>query len=451
MKPSAVSRRRFLATTAAAWATIQVVPGRVLGAGGEAPPSRRINVAGIGVGGMGKNNIAELAKTENIVALCDVDHAYCAPVFAKHPGAELFKDYRVMLEKRKDIEAVMIATPDHTHAVIAMAALKAGKHVYCQKPLTRHVGEARMLAKAAAESKLVTQMGIQGHSGEGIRLITEWIRSGAIGAVREVDAWCTLSYYPAGRAYWCTTHYDRPAETPPTPEGMDWDLWIGPAPMRPYHPTYHPGRWRAWKTFGSGMIADRGTHTLDPIVAALELGAPESVTATVCGGNAETHPFATIVNFRFPARGAMPSVKLNWYDGLRAPRPPELEDGRILGEPEGGALFRGDKGLLTCGIYGGSPRLIPETAMKDFKRPEPTLPRVKGSHERDWTDAIREGRKAGADFAYGGPLTEILQLGNIAMNFDGILKWDAAAQKFPNRPEADAMVMPRYRDGWTLG
>ncbi len=219
-------------------------PRRVLGLG-QTPPSDRLNVAGIGVGGKGADDLAEL-DGENIVALCDVDPNYAAKTIARYPGIRFYTDYRVMLEKQKDIDAVVIATPDHTHAVITLAAMQLGKHVYTQKPLTHNVWDSRMLARAARDSKVTTQMGIQGHSGEGMRLISEWIAAGLIGEVTEVDAWCSLSYYPWGHAYWSTTWGDRPTDTPPVPAGMDWDLWIGPAPMRPYHPAYHPLVWRCW-------------------------------------------------------------------------------------------------------------------------------------------------------------------------------------------------------------
>ncbi|MCX5644001.1 MAG: Gfo/Idh/MocA family oxidoreductase [Phycisphaerae bacterium] len=279
MSQQSISRRRLLGTAAATTAAFTIVPRHVLGGAQHTAPSEKLNIAGIGVGGMGKSNLSQL-ESENIVALCDVDHVYAAGTFKKYPQAKVYTDYREMLDKEKGIEAVMIATPDHTHAVISMEAMRRGKHVYCQKPLTHDVYEARMLAKAARETGVTTQMGIQGHSMEGARLIGEWIADGAIGEVREVDAWCSLSYYPFGHAYWSSKWSRRPKDTPPVPATLNWDLWLGPAPQRPYHPAYHPAVWRCWWDFGSGMMGDRGAHTLDPVVWALKLGHPTSIEAT---------------------------------------------------------------------------------------------------------------------------------------------------------------------------
>ncbi|HUU10064.1 MAG TPA: Gfo/Idh/MocA family oxidoreductase, partial [Phycisphaerae bacterium] len=273
-----ITRRDFLAAASTA-AAVTIVSRDVLGGAAATPPSEKLAIAGIGVGGMGGGNLRQL-ETENIVALCDVDHAYAAGAFKRYPKAAQYTDFREMLDKQKDIDAVLVATPDHTHAVISMAAIKAGKHVYCQKPLTHDVYEARMLAQAAKQAKVATQMGIQGHSMEGARLIREWIEAGVIGEVAEVDAWCDLSYYPWGHAGWSSRWSDRPKDTPAVPATLDWDLWIGPAPHRTYHPAYHPAVWRCWWDFGCGMMGDRGAHTFDPIVWALKLGAPTRIEAT---------------------------------------------------------------------------------------------------------------------------------------------------------------------------
>jgi len=442
-----INRRAFLAGSAVA-ATVSVVPRHVLG-GGQNPPSEKLNVAGIGVGGMGQSNLRQL-ESENVVALCDVDHAYAAPVFKRYPKAKIYADYRKMLDQQKDIDAVVIATPDHTHAVISMAAMRHGKHVYCQKPLTHDVYESRMLAKAAKEEGVVTQMGIQGHSMEGGRLICEWIADGAIGEVTEVDAWCSLSYYPFGHAGWSSRWSRRPKETPPVPSTLDWDLWLGPAPERPYHPAYHPAVWRCWWDFGCGMMGDRGAHTLDPVFWALKLGQPTSVDANSLDLNPDTHPVASIVTYQFPARGDLPPVKLTWYDGLRPPRPEELEDGRRMGHTEGGSLFKGTKGKLVAGVYGEGPRLIPESAMRAYKTPAKTIPRVKGSHEQDWVRACKTGGRAGADFDYSGPLTEMCLLGNVARRVDARIEWDAEKMEVTNLPEANRYVRTDYRKGWSL-
>jgi len=448
MKKGEITRRGFLGAAASA-AAFTIVPRHVLGGPAQAAPSEKLHIAGIGVGGMGGGNLRQL-ESEAIVALCDVDHAYAAEAIKRYPQAKVYKDYREMLDKQKDIEAVLVATPDHTHAVISMAAIKAGKHVYCQKPLTHDVYEARMLAQAAREAKVATQMGIQGHSGEGARLVCEWVGDGAIGEVREVDAWCSLAYYPWGHAGWSTRWGTRQTDTPPAPEGLDWDLWIGPAPMRPYHPAYHPAVWRAWRDFGSGMMGDRGAHTLDPVVWALKLGAPTSIEATSMGSTDETYQLSAIVTYRFPARENLPPVKLTWYEGTRAPRPPELEDGRQMGHVEGGALLRGTKGLLTCGVYGESPRLVPETFMKEYKQPAKTLPRVDGTHEMDWVRACKTGKPAGANFDYSGPLTEMCALGNVAIRADARIEWDAANMKVTNLPDANQYIRREYRKGWSL-
>ena len=448
MKEREVTRRRFLGA-AAAGAAFTVVSRHVLGGPRHLAPNEKLNVAGIGVGGMGGSNLRNV-ESENIVALCDVDPGYAAGTIKRYPNAKLHKDYRKMLDEQKDLDAVIVATPDHTHAVISMAAIKAAKHVYCQKPLTHDPYEARRLAQAAREAKVATQMGIQGHSGEGARLICEWIWAGALGEIREVDAWCSLSYYPWGHAGWSSKWGSRPKETPPVPATLDWDLWLGPAPERPYHPAYHPAVWRCWWDFGNGMMGDRGAHTLDPVFWAMKLGAPASVEATSLGLNPETHPIASIVTYEFPAREGLPPLKLTWYDGLRAPRPPELEQGRIMGHPEGGALFKGTKAKLMCGVYGDSPRLIPESLMKETKRPERTIPRVNGSHEQDWVRACKSGQPAGANFDYSGPLTEMCLLGNVARRADARIEWDAANVKVTNPPEANKYVRTEYRKGWSL-
>ncbi len=448
MDRSKTTRRHFLASTAAAGA-FTILPRQALARAGTMAPSDKMNIAGIGVGGMGAGNLRE-CESENIVALCDVDPNYAAKTFAKYPKAKVFSDYRKMFDEMKDLDGVVIATPDHTHAVISAAAMQAGLHVYCQKPLTHDIYEARSLARIAREKGVVTQMGIQGHSGEGIRLICEWAWGGVIGAVKEVDAWCSLSYYPFGHAGWSSKWSDRPEDTPPVPEGLDWELWLGPAPARPYHPAYHPAVWRCWWDFGCGMMGDRGVHTLDCVYTALKLGAPETIEASVMGGNAETHPLAAIVTFKFPAREDLPPVKVTWYEGLEPPRPDELEEGRQL-PAEGGVLIKGEKGTIMAGVYGDSPRLIPESAMKAAQLPEKTLPRIEGTHEQDWIRACKSRGQADASFDYSSGLTEVALLGNLARKFPGrVLRWDAAAMAVTNVPEAAEWVRRPYREGWTL-
>ncbi len=440
-----MNRRHFLAAAAATTA-FTIIPRHVLGGNGHTSANDKVNIAGIGVGGMGFANLKNL-ESQNIVALCDVDHQYAANAFDRYPNAMRYKDYRKMLEDQKDIDAILIATPDHTHAIITIDCMKAGKHVYCQKPLTHTVKEARDVTRIAKETGVVTQMGIQGHSDEGINLICEWIWDGAIGKIEKVDAWCSLAYYPPGQAYWCTTHYDIPAEKPPVPQALDWNLWLGPAPWRDYHPTYHPGRWRAWYDFGCGMMGDRGVHTLDSVFMALKLKQPQAISATVSNLNNQTHPISSIVNYYFAAREDLPPVKLTWYEGIEVPRPEELEDGRRL-PSEGGVLFKGEKGTITCGVYGDSPRIIPEAKMHAYKQPPKTLPRIKVSHEMEWVNAIKENRKANADFNYSGPLTEFVLLGNLAKRTQSKLYYDAENVKITNNDRANELMHKEYRTGW---
>lgn len=446
------SRRIFIKRTVASSAAIgfpAVVPSYVLG--GADAPSNKVNVAGIGVGAMGYSNIRNFRGGVNIVALCDVDHKYASKAFRKYPKAKVYKDFRVMLEKQKDIDAVVIATPDHTHASITMAAIERGKHVYCQKPLTHDIAESRKIVESSKKHNVVTQMGIQCHSHESIRLIAEWIRDGAIGTVREVEAWCSLMYSPPGHRSWSSSLQQRPEDGEPLPKGLDWDNWIGPAPMRPYHSCYHPRSWRGWWDFGCGMMGDRGVHTIDPICTALKLGAPTSVEgAGIVGGNSEFHPDKAVVTYRFPEREGFPPLKLFWYEGQEPARPDCLEKDRSFPK-EGGILFKGDKGMLMSGYKGDSPRLIPESAMQAYDRPPKTLPRVKGNHEGDWIRAIKEDGKAGADFSYSGPLTETVLLGNLAKRFpDRELKWDASNMKVTNHDEANDWVERPRRKGWEL-
>ena len=391
--PQEFSRRRFVGTMATTAAGLTIVPRHVLGAGFQAP-SDTVNVAIVGyanANAMGTNNLLNVAKTDNIVALCDCDESAAAKAgraqrgttLDKFPKATDYKDFRVMLEKQKDIDAVLVATPDHTHAVIAMAAMQLGKHVYVQKPLTRTISEARALTEAARKYKVVTQMGNQGRSEEGLRLMQEWFEAGAIGQVREVHCWTNRPIWPQGMP--------RPTEEQAVPDGLDWDLWLGPAPMRPFQKTYHPFGWRAWQDFGAGAMGDMACHVMDAANTVLKLGAPTSVEASIAynflppapgqkgfGQRVQyndSYPPSSTIHLTFPERGNMPPVKLHWYDGGLLPaRPEDLEPERRL--PESGTIFVGDKGKMWCETYSESPRLIPESAMQAFQRPPRTLPRV---------------------------------------------------------------------------
>jgi predicted dehydrogenase len=463
-----ISRRAFVGGAAAA-AGVMIVPRRVLGGPAYQAPSDTVNIATVGyVHGMGTSNTNACAK-ENVVALCDVDESDAAmrkmkrsktPILDTFPKAARYKDFRVMLQKQKDIDAVIVATPDHAHAVVAMAAMQLGKHVYVQKPMTRTISEARALTEAARRYKVVSQMGNQGRSGEGVRLIQEWIEDGAIGEVREVHCWTNRPIWPQGMA--------RPTDTPAVPDGLDWDLWIGPAPMRPYHTAYHPFSWRSWIDFGAGALGDMACHVMDASYSVLKLGSPTSVLASVAYNVVEvprpdgtisnqrltyddSFPPATVVHYNFPARGKkLPALKFHWYDGGILPeRPEELEPDRRL--PESGTIFVGTKGKLISETYSESPRLIPETRMQAYKRPKKTIPRVAGGHEQNWIDTIKGKTKATSPFDYAGPFTETVLLGNLAIAFPGTkLLWDGAGMKVTNNAEANALVQHNYREGWKL-
>jgi len=453
---NSIDRRKFLGGTAGALAAFAVVPRHVLGGAGNQPPSEKLNLAAIGIGGMGSSNINQ-CSSENFVALCDVDDGYAGKVFDRFPNAKKYKDFRVMLDKEdKNIDGVVIATPDHTHAVVAMACIEHRKHIYLQKPLAHSIYEVRKVTEAALAAKVQTQMGNQGHSSDEIRMLYEWIADGAIGPVHEVYTW---SDRPVGGDPWSDFPImARPKDTPPIPAGLDWDLWLGPAQDRPYHPIYHPMSWRGFWDFGTGALGDMGCHILDPAFWVLKLGQPTRVEATTTHYQpevaAETYPRAAIIRYEFPARGGMPPVKLTWSDGrLMPPRPRDLEPGRRL--DGNGALLIGEKGTIMHGSHGaGGVRIIPEEKMRAYKRPEKTLPRVprgQGGHEQDWIRACKDGKPASSSFEYGGPLTEMVLLGVLAMRFkDRPLEWDPVNLRVTNLPEADRYIRPPFRDGWTL-
>jgi len=443
MKSNGLSRRSFVKAGAGAIAGFTILPRFVLGGAGFKPPSEKLNIAFVGIGGQGKENL-KACEGENIVALCDVDWSYAGQVFTSHPDVKKFKDYRKMLDEVKDIDAVVVATPDHTHATIAMAAIKMGKHVYVQKPLTWSIEEARKLTEAAREAKVATQMGNQGHSSEDIRVLCEMIWSGAIGKVREVYAWTDRPFWEQGIL--------RPKETPPVPQGLDWDNWLGPAPERPYNPVYLPFTWRGWLDFGTGALGDMGCHIIDHAYWALKLERPAAVEACVSAraiknwsklDNKDTYPDASIVRYEFPSRGDLPPVNLAWFDGgLKPPRPAELEKERSLSA--NGTIFIGDKGTIVEG------RIIPESKMKDYKRPAKSIPRINGSHEQNWIDACKGGPAACSNFEYAGPLTETVLLGNVAIRAGKRIEWDGPNMKITNIPEANELLGRKYREGWTL-
>lgn len=446
---AALSRRRFLAISTAATA-FSAVPARVLGRGGEAAPSNRLNIAGVGIGGQGGWDLDQV-KGENIVALCDVDFDHATGTFKKFPAAKRYRDFRRMLDEEKSIEAVVVGTPDHTHAIVSMAAIQRGKHVYCEKPLTRTVYEARALAKAARDARVATQMGNQGMAFEGNRLIEEWLADGAIGTVREVHVWSDRPTHKGKLPLWWPQGVERPKDEPPVPAGLDWDLWLGPAAYRPYHPAYAHFRWRGWWDFGSGGLGDMGIHNLAPVFAALKLGAPSSVNASSTAVYPDSLPIASIVHYEFPAHGARPPVTVHWYDGgFVPPRPPELEPDEEL-DREDGILFVGDRGRMLVEGWGGErPRLLPQQRHDEYRKPPKTLPRSVGHHQ-EWVAACKGGPAPRSNFDFAGPLTEAVLLGTVCVRVGGQrLLWDSANLKVTNLPEANRYLHYEYRSGWTL-
>ena len=446
-----LSRRRFLERSAVTVAGVSLAGG-ALGAKPQAAPapkelpaSEKLGIACIGCGGKGRSDIQGVSK-HNIVALCDVDESRAQGAFKAYPKVPKYQDFRIMLEKHaKEIDAVTVSTPDHLHAPAAMMAIKMGKHVYVQKPMTHSVYEARMLAEAARTYKVATQMGNQGQSSEGIRVLAEMVWAGGIGKVREAHIWTNRPIWPQG--------IDRPKGSDPVPSTLDWDLWLGPAPKRPYKGKrdvapykgsgwYCPFTWRGWWDFGTGALGDIGCHTINHPFLALKLGHATSVEAETSPVNDETAPSWSIVTYQFPARGELPPVKLVWYDGgKKPPRPKELDAKRPLGD--NGSIYIGDEGT----IYGG--RIIPEERMKEFGRPPQRIPRVSG-HYTEWLEACKGGTPASSNFDVAGPVTEAVLLGNLAIRTGKKVEWDGPNMKSTNVPEANRYIRREYRKGWTL-
>ena len=409
-------------------------------------PNEKLNLGIIGAGGRGAENLRSLT-TENIVALCDVDDTNAAATYNKFPNAKRYRDFRKMFEAEKNLDAVVVSVPDHNHAVISVAAMKLGKHVYCEKPLTHSIWEARVMRETAAKYKVATQMGTQGHAFEGTRRAVEVIQSGAIGDVRELHVWTDR---PAG---WWPQGVERPRETPSVPATLDWDLWLGPAPFRPFHPAYVPFKWRGFWDFGTGAIGDMGIHNLDTAFWALNLGLPSSVEVKASSPLfKETAPLWSIIELHFPGRGKLPPVKLTWYDGGKQP-PADL----FLGEkiPANGSLAIGNKGtLLTRDWHGGETAkdmfaLLPRKNFVGYQPPKPTLPRP-SDHHQEWIQACKGGAPSRSNFAYASVLTEALLLGNVALRAGKKIEWDAAHMRAKNCPEADQFIRPDFRSGWTL-
>ncbi len=448
MKDKTLSRRDFMGAAAAIGA-FTVVPRHVLGGPNNTPPSEKLNIAGIGAGGQAQSDLRHM-ETENIVALCDVDWRRARGMFQRHSDARKYRDFREMLDKEDDkIDAVVVAIPDHMHAPAAMAAIKKGKHVYCEKPLTHDVYEARALAEAARKAGVATQMGNQGQASEETRLMCETIWDGAIGAVSEVHVWTDRPLRGINDVYW-PQGVPRPSETPPVPDEVAWDLWLGSAPYRPYHPDYMPFKWRGWWDFGTGALGDIGCHRIDPIFRALKLGHPTSVEACCTLVNDESYPVASRVTYEFPAREGFAPVTLHWYDGgMKPPRPKELEDGRAW--DTNGILFVGSEGKMY------ETRLLPESRQTKYGKPPKKLERSPG-HYVEWIQACKGGKPAGSNFPdHAGLLAQVVLLGNLAIRpalkekvTRNRLMWDGDAMKVTNMPEANQFLRRQYREGWTL-
>jgi predicted dehydrogenase len=507
---SSVSRRKFLGQSAAAAIGFSIVPRRVLGGVGYVAPSDKVNIAFIGVGAQGLRVMLHFLHEPDVqgVAVCDVNksganypqwdtHEFCKSVrrllgvdsgwdwlspdqplqlshtlavtsgvagrepcqkivdgyygsqqrSGQYRGCAAYIDFRELLEKQKDLDAVVVCTTDNLHAAVSAAAMKKGKHVFCQKPLTHTIYEARRIADIARETGVATQIAVANQASESTRQLCEWIWDGAIGPVREVKNWSSRPFWPQG--------VERPKETEPVPEGLDWDLWLGPAPQRPFNHAYLPFVWRGWADFGCGALGDMGSYSFDTIFRVLKLDAPVSVEASSSDRYDETYPLASIIRYNFAARGDMPPVKFTWYDGgLKPARPDELEDGRPFknekeGEEGEGMLFIGDKGKILCTFNGGNPELIPASQMAAYKQPAKTLPRSPGN-EREWLDACKGGKvKPGGNFEFEGMVTETLLLGNVASRLGQKLTWDRSALKV-NSDVAQKWVQPERRSGWEL-
>jgi len=443
------TRREFgraaAALAAGAFAAPAVVRGRNL--------NEKLNVACIGVGGRGGSNLKSV-ESENIVALCDVYEGALASAAREHSRAKTFRDFRRLYDQANAFDAVVVSTCEHTHAFATLPALQLGKHVYCEKPLTHNVWEARVIRQAAGRAKVATQMGVQIHAGDNYRRVVELVRSGAIGPVTEAHVWVSRAW---GRqsAEDARTNGDivsvleRPADPtpPPVPAALDWDLWLGPAPARPFHPFYFPGpKWYRWWDFGNGTMSDLGSHWVDLPFWALKLDAPKTVAASGPPPHPEIAPASMRVTYEYGPRGDMPPVRLTWYQG--AEKPDALKSGKLPRGYDSGVLFVGARGMLVSGYDRHA--LLPEADFRDFKAPAPSIPDSIG-HHAEWLHACKTGAPTTCDFEYSGRLTEANHLGNVAYRTGRTLEWDPVALKAPNAPESDRYVRREYRKGWSLG
>lgn len=498
-----VSRREFIRTVGTTGAGLTIVPRHVLGRG-QTPPSDRLNIAGVGVGGMGRTNLFNLTLGNNIVALCDADWGYAGPAWQSLaddlkreqdrlpkvtdplartrsveridslkkllaedlPKIKRHRDYREMFDQQKDIDAVVIATPDHLHAPIAMAALELKKHVYVQKPLTWSVHEARELAKKAKTTKVATQMGNQGHSWDDGRRAVEWIWAGAIGDVTEAHVWTNrpLAYWPQGiprpqpqrnvsELRWnmsgVMARLSNAMGLYSTPETLSWDLFLGPGPQVEYHPIYHPFNWRGWVDWGCGAIGDMGAHLMDHAYWALDPGFPTVIETVATPFNNACFPMATKTYYEFPSRGGKPALKMTWYDGgLMPARPEEMGNTPLNGE--GGALLIGTKGKLIYDTYGQNSRLLPKSLHDSVGAPPQKLPRITVSHEQNWADAAKGKNETSCPIEYAARLTEVMLLGVVALRAGGKIHYDAENMRISTPGEGNQFLRRDYRRGWTL-
>lgn len=428
--PQRFTRRRFLQTATAAGLGWPLLHGEEK----KTSANERLHVGVIGVAGQGAYNLGGVAGAGAVIAaLCDVDEKRAGKARQQFPQAKFYTDFRQLLDQ-KGLDAVVIATPDHTHAVAAAAALQAGLHVYCEKPLTHTVHEARVLAELAAKNKRITQMGTQIHAGSNYRRVVELIQAGAIGAVKEVHVWCGKSWGGG----------ERPKDMPPIPEGLHYDLWLGPAPQRPYHPAYLPFNWRRWWDFGGGTLADMACHYMDLPFWALKLRQPTKVSTEGPPPHPETAAVWLIVHYEFPARDGLPPVKLTWYDGGK--RPPHFAEGKLPKWGDG-VLFVGDKGMLLADY--NNRKLLPEKDFEGFVPPKPTIPDSIG-HHKEWIEACKSGGVTTCNFDYSGALTEAVLLGNVAYRLGRPISWDAKNLKATGEPDADRFIRKEYRKPWSL-
>ncbi len=437
--PTTLTRRAFLARGSLAAGATLALPRLTLAQGS---PNAKVNVGFVGVAnraGDNLNEVARLADSVNVVALCDVDAKYLGAAKEKHPGAQTYADFRRLIDQ-KGIDAVVVSTPDHTHAVACAAALRTGRHVYCEKPLTRTISEARVVANLARQHRRVTQLGTQIHATANYRRVVELIQSKAIGLVREVHVWVAASY----------GGMERPTDTPPVPAGFDWDLWLGPVEFRPYHPDYAPFKWRNWWAFGGGSLADFGCHFMDLPHWALDLQHPLSAEPV---DGPPVHPESTppwaIVRYQHPARRSsagetLPPVALTWYHGSKQPSFLTQEQAQYF---RSGVMFVGERGNLLADYT--RRQLLPEKDFADFKPPAPSIPDSIG-HHKEWIEAIRSGGPTTCNFDYSGALTETALLGNVAYRLGRKIEWDARRLVSINDPAAEALIHHRYREGWAL-